>query len=92
MISNLNQLYRQDNVRIRKIENVFYLVCGRACYEINETGALIVNAIGKDLSIDKVCEKLSQIYKYTEIEQIRDDVEKFIEFIVDNGIVNTKKD
>ncbi|MBD8917666.1 MAG: PqqD family protein [Lachnospiraceae bacterium] len=86
MITNLNQLTRKENVRLRRVENTFYIVCGKDCYETNETGALIVNAIGKDLSIDSVCEKLSDMYSYNDMEAIKTDVNEFVDFIMANNI------
>lgn len=86
MIKNLNQLTRNENVRLRRVENTFYIVCGKECFETNETGALIVNALGKDLSIDSVCEKLSDMYSYNDMEAIKTDVNDFVDFIIANNI------
>ena len=86
MITNLNQLTREENVRLRRVENTFYIVCGKDCFETNETGALIVNALGKDLSIEAVCEKLSDIYSYDDVDAIKTDVIEFVNFIIANKI------
>lgn len=87
MISNLSQLRRTDKSRIRKIEGAYYIVCGKNCYQANETGALIVNAIGKDIAIKTVCEKLASIYGYADTAIIEVDVHTFLDFLLDNKIV-----
>lgn len=87
-VDNMNQLKRSDNTRIRKIELSYYLIKSGECYEINEIGALVVNAIGKDLSISKVCERLSKMYNYENLKVIECDVRKFIDYLIENKIVD----
>lgn len=86
-IKNMNQLKRNENSRIRKIDNNYYILSGRDCYQINEIGALIINAVGKDLTINMACEKLSVMYNNPDVESIVNDVHKFINFIIENKIV-----
>lgn len=87
-INNMRQLRRRDRSRIRKIENNYYLLSGNECYQVNEIGALIVNAVGKDITIDAVCEKLSIMYNNPDIAGVRMDVDTFINFIIEKGIVS----
>ena len=81
-VDNMNQLKRSDNTRIRKIELSYYLIKSGECYEINEIGALVVNAIGK------VCERLSKMYNYENLKVIECDVRKFIDYLIENKIVD----
>jgi|GEM_PF-1556035 len=86
-IENMNQLKRMNNTRIRKIEQSYYLISNGECFELNEIGALVVNAIGKDLSFGKVCMRLSDIYSYKNIEIIERDVSNYIDYLIENDIV-----
>lgn len=86
-IENMSQLKRSDRSRIRKIDNSYYLVSGKDCYQINEIGALIINAVGKDITIEAVSKKLSVMYNNPSIENIYSDVQEFINFIIEKKIV-----
>lgn len=86
-IENMSQLKRSDRSRIRKIDNSYYLVSGKDCYQINEIGALIINAVGKDITIEAVSKKLSIMYNNPSIENIYSDVQEFINFIIEKKIV-----
>lgn len=87
IIENMGQLKRSDRSRIRKIDNTYYLVAGKDCYQINEIGALIINAVGKDITIEAVSKKLSVMYNNPSIENIYSDVQEFINFIIEKKIV-----
>lgn len=86
MISNLNQITRESSLRLRRIQNQFYLFDSKQCFEINLTGAMIVNAIGEDLSINDLCEKLAQKFEDVNIETIKKDVNIFLGFLIDEGL------
>jgi hypothetical protein len=89
MINNLNELKRNEKLAIRKVGDQFYLVCGRDCYEVNDIGAVIVNAIGKDMPISVLCEKLSIKYDFSDLEKIRQDVYSFIDFLVSEDLLKS---
>ena len=86
MISNMNQLCRANDAQIRKLEDTYYIITKTSCFEANETGATIMNAIGRDLHIDDVCRKLSARYEYDNVEKIKSDVHAFVEFLLSNDI------
>jgi len=86
-IGNLNELKRDDKLIIRKLGDSYYLIIGESAYEANEIGATIVNATGKDLSVDDLVVKISEKYSFGDMNQIREDVVKYIEFLVSEGIL-----
>lgn len=90
MISNLNQISRAAALRLRKIQDQFYLFDAQRCYAINITGAIIFNAVGNDMPVDELCKKLSE--KFTNIDTINlsQDVENFIDFLLTEGLVELK--
>ena len=88
MIDNLNELNRNEKLRIRKIDEKYYLLCGTNCFEVNDIGATIVNVIGKDMDIEVFCEKISHKYEFDNLEIIRKDAISFIEFLIQEGLVS----
>ena len=85
-IDNLVQLKRKDNLVIRKLDDVYYLLCGQDAYEVNETAATIVNALGRDLPVDELYAKLSEKYEFGDLEQIKTDVEFYLSFLLSEGL------
>ena len=90
MIANLNQLERKSSLSLRKINEQYYLIDAGNCYQVNLTGAMIVNSIGNDLTIDMLCEKLSKKCSYPDLDAISADVEAFIKFLVEEKLVIIK--
>jgi len=80
-IINLNQVKKNDNLVIRKLNDNYFFTIGGDAYEANEIGAIIVNAIGKDLSIDNLCERLSKKYSFDDCEKIKADVYEYLRFL-----------
>jgi len=87
-INNLKQLSRCGDLVIRKLEDEFYLISSYGTYAANEIGATIVNAVGRDLSIDDLCLKLTEKYSDCDIDQIRSDVNTYISFLVSEGVLS----
>lgn len=88
MIQNLNQLSTNNRIILRKIQKQYYLIVGSSCYEINNTGASIVNVIGQDLSIQELCKKISVKYNFTDIAVIERNLIEFISFLIDEGVIS----
>lgn len=86
-INNMNQLSRTNNSRIRKIEEHYYLINKGECYQLNEIGALIVNAVGKDLPMDRVYSRLSEIYGFDDLDTIAKDVNNYVRFLLKENLV-----
>ena len=86
-VKNMRELGRNESLSIRKIERLYYLVTNQGVYEANEIGATIVNAVGRDLSIDDMCLRISQKYSHNNLEEIKNDIEKYIEFLLTEGIL-----
>ena len=87
MIDNFNMLSRKSDLNIRKINEQFYLTTFNSCYEVNLVGAAIVNAIGQDLTLGEICEKLAKKYENDDIIQIERDVVNFLEFLQEEGLI-----
>jgi hypothetical protein len=83
----MNELSRIGNTRIRRIEDAYYILSGRNCYEVNEIGAIIVNAVGKNLTMDEVCDKLASIYEFNDKDTINRDANEFIKFLLCEKII-----
>ncbi len=88
MISNLNELVRNEKLSIRKVESQFYLLAGADCYKVNNTGVIITNAIGKDMTITELCKKLGAKFGYNDLVQIEQDVNNFIDFLIEEELVS----
>ena len=81
MIHNLNELQRNNNLKIRKLANEFYLLSDSGSYVVNIIGAIIVNNIGKDIKMSDFILRLSEKFNYDDTEQINSDICEFIEFL-----------
>ena len=87
IIKNLNEVSRHEDLVMRKLEENYYLMVGADVYEANEVGATIVNAIGRDLLVEELCVKISQKYDFNDIEQIRNDVSSYMDFLINKGLL-----
>jgi len=86
-IEKLDQLKRNEGVTMRKLDSTYYFISKQGTYEVNEIGATIVNALGRDLSINELCRKISEKYSFDDLNQIRHDVNNYIEFLLSEGIL-----
>ncbi|MCL2717464.1 MAG: PqqD family protein [Lachnospiraceae bacterium] len=86
-VENLNELQRNKDFIIRKLDDVYYFMSGQDVFEANEIGATIVNAVGRDLSIDELCTRIAQKYSYDDLNQIRIDVDSYITFLLSEGVL-----
>jgi hypothetical protein len=86
-IKNLSQLSRCEDLAIRKIEDTFYLVSVQGTYESNEIGATIVNAVGRDMAIEDLCQRLAEKYLDGDLMQIESDVNDYIAFLLTEGLL-----
>lgn len=90
MIQNLNELRKCEYIIVRKIEDKYYMLGQGKCFELNETGVLVVKYIGKNMLISEFCKKLAQKYEgRVQIEQIERDIELFIDFLIKNRLIET---
>ena len=87
MVENLKDLTRNESLMLRKLNDNYYLLVESEAYEANEIGASIVNAVGRDLSISELCMKIAKKYSYDDVEQIKADVENYINFLLGEGLL-----
>lgn len=87
IVTNLNKLNRNEDLNIRKLDEVYYFTIRGNAYESNEIGATIVNAVGRDMSIDELCIRIASKYAYNDINQIKSDIDSYIEFLLAEGIL-----
>lgn len=85
---NLNQYHRKDNLRIRKFNDEYYMLCSGKCYKINETGAVVIKYIGKDMPINTLSNRIMEIYNGCNIDEIIEDIKTFINFLFNEGLIN----
>lgn len=88
MINNLKQINKKSNYIFRKLSGDFYLIGNGACYKLNITGATVINALGKDIDIDEVCKRLSLKFAHSNIQEIRTDVDAFLQFLISEEIAD----
>ena len=86
-ISNLIQLVRKEDATLRKLDDDYFILHGEDAYEVNETGATIFNALGRDMSIKELCTRLSQKYDSDDSNQIERDAYVFIDFLISEDLV-----
>lgn len=85
---NLNQYNRQNSLRIRKFGNEYFLLSYGKCYKVNEIGAIIVKYIGKDMTIENLSNSIANLYEECNIDQIAEDIKNFINFLLNEELVN----
>ena len=87
MIDNLNRIIRKDELQIRKIANQYYLTFGSNCYEINVTGAIVVNMVGNNISITDLSKRIGSKFNFTDVAQIESDINEFIDFLFNEALI-----
>lgn len=90
-ILNLKQLERNTETRLRKIQEKYYLYDRFSCFELNFTGATIINAIGRDLTIEELVLKLAEKFQFHDVDTIKEDVTSYIDFLVEQGLVTIRE-
>jgi len=86
-VVNLNELDRNEDLNIRKLEDIYYFVIRGNAYEANEIGATIVNAVGRDMTIDELCSRIAKKYDNKDINQIKEDVNDYINYLLSEKII-----
>lgn len=88
MIETNFKIYnRKSNLRVRKFNEEYYMLCSGKCYEINEIGAIIVKYLGQDIEVKELSNKINEVYSDTNPEIIEKDIEVFISFLYDEGLI-----
>lgn len=85
---NLNKYNRKDGLRIRKFNDEYYMLCSGKCYEINETGAIVIKYISKDMTIETLSNKIAETYSVCVVDKISEDINSFIDFLLSEGLIN----
>ncbi len=85
---NLNQYNRHNSLRIRKFSDEYYMLGSGKCYKINETGAIVVKYVGKDMPIEALGSKIMDTYNGANIDEIIEDIKAFVDFLLDEGLIN----
>jgi len=88
IVNNLIELKTYENISLRKINDTYYVIRGVETYELNEIGAIIVNALGKDITVEELCNRILKKYNHDNIEQIKLDVNTYINFLINEKIIN----
>lgn len=88
MIQNMNEVARRESVRLRKIDNSYYIADTVKCYEANNLGAIVFKYIGQDIKIDELCNKVADKFNFHDLKVIKSDVLNYIEFLVKEGLVD----
>lgn len=89
-ITNLNQIERTPELRIRKVQEQYYIFDRHGCYAVNMTGAMIVHALGKDMPMQAFLEKLANKFNVSNCSELKKDVSGFIAFLEKEGLVSIK--
>ena len=87
-MNNLNEINKNENAIIRKLEDNYYIFIDGKCYKVNETGALVYKYIGSDMPISLFCQKMAKKYDSESSEMIMKDVMAFIEFLENINVLS----
>lgn len=88
MIDNLKKVKKEQNVSVRRVGDTYYILREGKCFQLNETGVLIVKYIGSDFEIDEFSNRIVQKYGNSEgKERVKQDIIKFIDFLAVNQMV-----
>lgn len=88
MITNMNEIKKNEDLNIRKIGEQYYLIFKHDCYEVNIVGAIIVKNLGENINIDDFCNKISLKFDFKNFKQIKSDFFEFLFFLKENGLIN----
>lgn len=84
---NFKQFRRNNDVRIRKMGNSYYVISLNGNYEINETGVIVLKYIGQDISFDDFYIRIADKYNYTDIQKISNDIKNYIDYMIQEKII-----
>lgn len=89
-ITNLNQIKRNPELRIRKVQEQYYIFDRHKCYAVNTTGAIVVHALEKDYPMQEFLDRLSKKFNMCDINQLQNDVLEFLDFLEREELVSIK--
>lgn len=87
-VTNLNQIKRNPELRIRRVQDQYYIFDRHKCYAVNTTGATVVHALGKDYPIHEFLDRLSKKFNMCDLKQLQSDVFDFLDFLEQEGLVS----
>ena len=85
--SNFNRFNRQKDVRIRKIDDEFYIICKNYNYKCNEMGALILQQIGRDMDRIEFGERFRKKYLLDDDVNIDEDIDEYVHFLMEEKLI-----
>lgn len=86
-ISNFIQIKRNPDLRIRKVQEQYYIFDRHKCYAVNFTGAIVVHTLEKNYPMKDFLDKLSEKFDVNDFDTLQKDVITFIEFLAQVGLV-----
>lgn len=89
-ITNLNQIERNPELRIRKVQEQYYIFDRNKCYAVNTTGAVVVHALEKDYPMQEFLVRLSEKFNMCDINQLKSDVLEFLDFLEREELISLK--
>ncbi|MFQ7133770.1 MAG: PqqD family protein [Oscillospiraceae bacterium] len=91
-MDNFSDLYKNKKFKVREIEGKYYLYGNGSCYLLNDMGAIVWKYVGKDMMSDEFIGKVNTKYEDTTPDQIRTDVDSYINFLISIGAVGNGKE
>lgn len=86
--TNFNEFSRQKDVRIRKIDDKFYIICKEKNYECNEMGALILQQIGRDMDRIEFVNRVRKKYTLDDDINVDEDIDEYILFLIEEKLIS----
>lgn len=74
---------------MRSINGKYYLYGNGSCFELNEIGALTWKYIDENMTTNEFCTKVGKKYNEENIEKIENDVNEFIDFLRNKGMIES---
>lgn len=84
----MNNFKRNENVRVRKFQNEFYLLGNGNSYSLNYLGAVVIKYLGKNITLAKLVVKISKHFPEVAQKKIKQDVIDFIDFLLSEELVS----
>lgn len=84
---NFKEYKKNQNVRMRKFEDKYYLIYENKVHLINYLGVAIYKYIGEEISLEKFCMKIIDKYSKINIEDVKKDILEFILELEKKGII-----
>jgi len=90
-MENFDEYTKNTTYRVRSVEGKYYIFGNHKCFELNELGAIVWKYIEEEISVEDFCKRVIRKYKDCTYEGVFEDLNKFIEFLVLEGMIDERR-